>query len=989
MKIRNVLILILIALSLQHSIYAQEDLTILMLEGLAEMEPSLLRQKSQHLGIASDGSREELLQRLYAHYGFTESTDKQTRRSLEQKENSVELENAHYYYMNRDGESIILSGDVSLIGPSWTLTADIVLYDVKKQILTAVGTVLFTQEEREVSSSSITFSVNERDLTVLNGEILFDRRTREEEPLSLLSKGERMRFIENPAAYSASKTSVTSSIEHSYYQIEAQDAFFVTGNDVFITDATLSMGRVPILYLPFFFYPGKSLIFNPLFGFDSLKGSFITLSYELFGRNPLHTTEGEEEGTFTTFFTDDRVLSRVPGSVTYEYSDVPVSSLQKWASESGSYFSVYTDAYQVNGLHLGIDSHTVLDDKSIVADLAGGFAFMPSSFSSTSIPSTRFYIEPELSLRIPSFTLDLSFPVYSDEQVKQDYVIQERFGNFFSSFFSDDSSLTGGSRISSYSWEAETSLSLSPEVLHPFIKEIKVTSVNTSIDFVRSYDTAFSGFIISSETPLSYSATMSGQLFECSFPESAQETSRVSGYEEDRLESLARYGLSPLPATGTESEDSVRTISADLSYVLRQTGNYETEYVKGVASQENRRSVNTGILTLNEAFLPGFFTGTHSLESTYSDTSEDVERSQQYGLQYSHTVRIPAAALTHTYAQTLYHWEALVALDGTLTSESTGSEFTQDTVRTHTISFAPRLESTFFTLTPSLTYRLPPFEGKITAAVSAQSGGISALSSLEFEQEDDTYRFTYTRNSISYSNRLFSTSHTLTGRPDGLDILNSYQINSLAAVELDLLSLTGSVSALWDSDTGGFDSLIGKLGSRYGGLQFTWAHDGTDLIPSSADISLTSGELAISLWHERIAFSADLKGEFHHSFYDISGSYFMFSLNLSFDIYKFLSFDLSLTSQNRNFDRYLTLEEMIDDFFDAFDIFGNGRYTTQFVMNSLQISAIHHMDDWDLVGRYEGAVTYENNRYTWTPQVSIYLKWKAIPEINIDRELKL
>ena len=720
-----------------------------------------------------------------------------------------------------------------------------------------------------------------------------------------------------------------------------------------------------------------------------MKGSFMTLSYELYGRNPLHSTEGKEGGTFTTFFADDLVLSRVPGSVTYEYSDVPVSSLQKWASDSGSYFSVYTDAYQVNGLHLGIDSHTALDDKTIVADLTGGIAFMPPSFSSTSIPSTRYYIEPELNVRLPSFTLSLSFPVFSDEQVKEDYVIQERFGNFFSSFFTEESSLTSGSRISSYSWEAETSLSLSPEVLRPFVKEIKVTSLNTSIDFIRSYDSATSGFIISSENPLSYSAVMSGQLFDFTLTEGTQETSRVSGYDNAGVELLSQYGLSPVPAADAEKEDSVRTVSADLSYTLRQTGAYETEYVKGVAGKENRRSVNTGILTLNESYLPDFFTGTHKLESTYSDTSEGVERSQEYGLQYSHTLRIPGAALTHTYSQSLYHWEAMVASDGTLTSESYGVEISEDTVRTHTISFAPRLENAFLSFTPSLTYRLPPFDSKITAAMTAQAGGFSVLSSLDFEQESDTYRFTYTRNSLSYSNGMFRTSHTLTGEPEGMDILNSYQINSLAAVEVDLWSLTGSVSALWDSDIGGFESLTGLLSSRYGGIQFTWAHDGNDLIPSSADISLTGGDLAVSLWHERIALSADLKGEFHHSFYDISGSYFLFSLNLSFDIYKFLSFNLSVTSQNRNFDRYLTLEDMVDDFLDAFDFFNGGRYTTQFVMNSLQISAIHHMDDWDLVGRYEGAVTYENNRYTWTPKVSIYLKWKAIPEINIDRELEL
>ena len=134
---------------------------------------------------------------------------------------------------------------------------------------------------------------------------------------------------------------------------------------------------------------------------------------------------------------------------------------------------------------------------------------------------------------------------------------------------------------------------------------------------------------------------MSGQLFDFTLTEGTQETSRVSGYDNAGVELLSQYGLSPVPAADTEKEGSVRTVSADLSYTLRQTGAYETEYVKGVAGKENRRSVNTGILTLNESYLPDFFTGTHKLESTYSDTSEGVERSQEYGLQYTHTSGFP------------------------------------------------------------------------------------------------------------------------------------------------------------------------------------------------------------------------------------------------------------------------------------------------------------------------------------------------------------
>lgn len=988
MKIRNVLILILITLSLQNPVFAQEGLSTLMLRELAEMEVSLLRQKSQYLGLSDSGSRGDLLDRLYAYYGFVPESDDRVRSALEETGSSVQLERAHYYYMNRDSDTLLLSGSVSLLGEDWTLAADTVFYDLAMQSLSAVGSVTFIQEEREITASGITFLVDDLDLTIMDGRILFDRTTGEGEPLLLLSEGKRLHFTPEPASYSAENTLVTSSIEHSYYRIDAEEALFIEGNDVFITDATLSMGRVPVLYLPFFFYPGKTLIFNPLFGFDSEAGSFMTLSYEIYGRNPLHTAQ-EQEGTFTTFFTDDRVLSRIPGSLTYEYAANPSSGLQKWALESGSFLSLYSDAYQVNGLHLGLESYTVLHDKAFSAGVAGGIAFMPPSHTSLSIPSTRFYLEPDLRVSLPSFNLSLAFPVYSDTRVLQDYVIQERFGNFFSSFFTDESALTTGSSVSSYSWEASTSFSFNPDVLGSLISEVRMNSLKTSVRFVPSYDSSTGSFIIASRTPLSYDASIRGELFNFSFSEDTAEDRRVTGYDEETRRKLSGYDLTPLKAAIQSQEEEPTTVSAKLSYSVRQTGTVETTYVKGIAGTENSRSVNTGLLTLSESVLPDLLVGTHSLESSYSDTSEDIERSQRYGLLYSHTLRIPGLSLTHTYAQELYRWEGLTASDGTVTHSTYPAQFSENSVRTHTLSFAPRIERAPLTLTPSLTFRLPPFDGKLTTAVTARIGGFALSSSLEFEDSGDQYSFIYTRNSLSYTNRFFRTSHTLTTTPDGLDILDSYQLSSLVGLETELWDLSGSVSTLWDSDISSFDSLRTEIESRYGGLGLSWDHDGTALAPSSADISLRTGELTFSFWHERISLSTDLKGSFHHSFYDISGSYLLFTLNVSVDIYRFLTFDLALTSQNRNFDRYLTLQDMLDDLLASFDFFSGGRYSTQFVMNSLTISAIHHMDDWDLVGRYEGTVAYSDNRYEWTPKVSIYLKWKAIPEINIDRELEL
>ena len=55
---------------------------------------------------------------------------------------------------------------------------------------------------------------------------------------------------------------------------------------MFMTNAYLSIGRVPLLYLPAFFYPGSRLVMNPAFGFSSDRGMFVSTTTEVFGTYP-------------------------------------------------------------------------------------------------------------------------------------------------------------------------------------------------------------------------------------------------------------------------------------------------------------------------------------------------------------------------------------------------------------------------------------------------------------------------------------------------------------------------------------------------------------------------------------------------------------------------------------------------------------------------------------------------------------------------------
>ena len=139
-------------------------------------------------------------------------------------------------------------------------------------------------------------------------------------------------------------------------------------------------------------------------------------------------------------------------------------------------------------------------------------------------------------------------------------------------------------------------------------------------------------------------------------------------------------------------------------------------------------------------------------------------------------------------------------------------------------------------------------------------------------------------------------------------------------------------------------------------------------------------------WKNRISLALDLSVSYRHSFWDMSASDFTFKIDLSFNIAEFLSLEVALTTVNKGLHRYQTFSDLWDDLLASFDFFGDGRNETQFTMEAVEISLVHHMADWDLHCKYHGSVVLSDLEWRWKPVFTVLLQWKAIPEIKVDRE---
>ncbi len=986
MKIRNVIIL-LILISVLCTLTAEEiPLSSLMLEGLSDMPLALLSEKSRYLSLDETGTREEVLDRLFAYYGYTQVSP----RVGEDTGSGISLVHAYYYYMDSEKQNTILSGEVELAGENWTISADILFYDPVDQIIAAVGNVHFTQGDFTVTSHALVYTIADGDLTIYDGATDIEKSSADGEPLLLHTEGEAITVDTNLGVYGARDGSITSSKEHSYYSIDASDALFIAGNDMFISDATLKMGRVPVLYLPFFFYPGKTLSFNPLFGYDSEKGSFFTTAFEVYGRNPLSTSATDEEGSFTTFFSDERELLRQSGSLTYEaVSKESYTPLETWAQESGSYLSLYADSFTEKGIHLGFDSFNTYRKDMLSADIAGGVAFPGVSPAAAMYPSARFYIEPDITMKFPAFQAHIKFPVYSDTDVKKDYYIQERFGNFYNSFFADETALTSGSSISSYRWSADAAFSWEPEFLGSVVEHISISSLESTIDFVRSYDTSTTGFIIDDITPFSFSGEISGKLF--SFRKSGPEkiSADLSSYDEYARSMLEEFLIEPLSPLSRETDDQSLVFSSDLSYQVKQKSDYTQDYQKGIEASSALRHANSSSLVLATSLLPGFLKVTQTLSSEYSDTEENDEKSNRYTLSYTHALSIPMLFLTHTYKQRLYRYEGYTAADGALTEESASADFTRESVLAHTLSVSPVLNFSEIAVTPSLSLVLPPLEGVLTLALKGERKPVSLKSSFRFEEDAGGYALSAASLTADYTGKVLSTDHTLTTNPSGTDFISDISLDSRLILDITEPDISLVLKGRYLQDLLSYESASARLESRHLKGSLNLLHTGDELEFSTGEVQIQTGSLSHSWWKDRLEVATSLTGTYAHSFFDPAGSYLLFSLDFTFDIYQFLTFEFSVKSQNKGLYRYADWSDLLNDLADSFDFFSGGIYRTQFVMDSISMKITHRMDDWDLVLAYNGKMALENNRYTWSPSFSIFMKWKAIPEINIDRKLEL
>ncbi len=970
-----------------HDIYYADSVTLRNMAGIRGLDASL--------------PDEELRSSLYSYEGLESYTE----RVEEEGTYSITVNSAEN--LSTDGSIITLRGNVSLSfsnnGNDTVLSSDEVVIDTSAKLISALGDVSFSSQgdrnSQEISADIVTYYWEKGNIVVENATTVNERTNSNDETINMYSVGERLTYFENGAAIYEDGYIATSASDP-LSSISASSITMLPGSDMLIENAVINIGRVPLFYLPLFFYPGSRITGNPSFGFNSSNGAFLNTTFEIFGSSD--RIESADSSFLSVFTGTNDAEGQVPRG-SYYMNDENLTPLEEWASSSGSHLAVMADAYSALGLHAGVDSSISLLDKSLKFDTFSGIAltYPDASLNSGNI---RYYSENSASYSYSGLVISLSAPFYSDSEVLKD------FGNRLTAFSIEPLLMQNpsfpsnfSSSITSFSRIADIRYSLPSSLQTDFLSSFSISRfrIESRHSWSRNSDGEY-GYLLDYINLPELAMNLSGSIFNFTYEDSGVDESELDSADLFLLKDPLLYDMfhSDIVREGGTSS----SYSIGMGYSINESLENNIDYYRGErdsSSFSNESSLRlTTELDLGEYFnLRSIITPSYTYES--SSEGESSAWTDDFTLTNSIVASIPFIGLTYTLTNSLYEIERINEDDSERINESFLS-FDRDHVSAHSIALSKTFDTSIGAFTPSLSYTIYPLTGSLTPSFSYRIGDFAASFSYRFLNDGDSGN--------SFMSDLISLSLAYNGKNIVASSSFRYQSsdyvrdNFIYPLEVDAqfslrtedrrYSITEQLE--WDghSTATGLDNYVSSLRTVLTVPYFTSYVDFNgpfnDLSLSTVNATLRASDIVIRGWKNRIYLSLGIESSLKIDVQNIAASSFSITPSIVFSIAEFLDFRLSFTSGNNNFGAYessgkFSFKEMWDDLLRSFDLFGEGRYNTNFNMSSLSFEVVHYMSDWELHCNYSTSVVLSQNVYTFVPEFSIYLSWNILPDLSIDR----
>ncbi|SIP98718.1 hypothetical protein SAMN05920897_102102 [Alkalispirochaeta americana] len=282
------------------------------------------------------------------------------------------------------------------------------------------------------------------------------------------------------------------------------------------------------------------------------------------------------------------------------------------------------------------------------------------------------------------------------------------------------------------------------------------------------------------------------------------------------------------------------------------------------------------------------------------------------------------------------------------------------------------------TQTLTATSDLPPRDRTYLGELRLERGFLTTRLSGGYRERNDRWKAdNFVQNhTLYFPDQSLRLEQRLEHDPDRTELVLSRSTLRLGPLQTQL---TGRRTVGYD-----FDPLQGWVSDQSD--DFHWTRLTVDL----------RGKQQVQWWHRRVDLTLDGRVTLDIDLQRYTSSSLLIDYGATFSIHRFLDFRIAARSRNDLLYQYVPSladeverprRNVLSDLADSLSLFDReAREETAFKIDSLSISAIHDLEDWELEFGYSGRPELETvggqSRYEWRSVVTIFFRWRPVPEIK-------